>query len=134
MEAEREDEVRARAHAIWEREGRPEGGAERHWAQAEEGLRGEGDGARPHAIGEGGGRPGGGAGGHWARAGEGLRGEGAGRAEAPAVEAVRTAAEAERAAGPEGGAERQGPVAEEPQAGSRKRARQPAAEAAGRAG
>jgi Protein of unknown function (DUF2934) len=44
MEAEREDEVRARAHAIWEREGRPEGGAERHWAQAEEGLRAEGDG------------------------------------------------------------------------------------------
>ena len=96
MEAEREDEVRARAHALWEREGRPEGGAERHWAQAEAELRAEGD----------------------------------GRAGAPAVEAVRTAAEAERAAGPEGGAERQGPVAEEPRAGSRKRAGSPAAEAA----
>jgi hypothetical protein len=38
------EKVRARAHATWEREGRPEGGAERHWAQAEEGLRAEGDG------------------------------------------------------------------------------------------
>jgi hypothetical protein len=44
MEVEREDEVRARAHAIWEREGRPEGGAEQHWAQAEEELRADGDG------------------------------------------------------------------------------------------
>jgi Protein of unknown function (DUF2934) len=44
MEAEREDEVRARAHAIWEREGRPKAGAERHWRQAEEELRAEGDG------------------------------------------------------------------------------------------
>jgi hypothetical protein len=33
--------VRARAHAIWERLGRPEGAAERHWAQAEEELCGE---------------------------------------------------------------------------------------------
>src|SRR5689334_3881639 len=36
-----EDRVRSRAYAIWEREGRPEGGAERHWAQAEEELRAE---------------------------------------------------------------------------------------------
>src|SRR3954471_14617867 len=43
MEAEREDEVRARADGIWESEGRPEGGAE-HWAQAEAELRAEGDG------------------------------------------------------------------------------------------
>src|SRR3954453_837358 len=100
MEAEREDEVRARAHALWEREGRPEGGAERHWAQPEEELRAEGD----------------------------------GRAEAPAVEAVRTAAGAEGAAGPGGGAERQGPAPGEPGPGTRKRARDPAAEAAGRAG
>ena len=100
MEAEREDEVRARAHALWEREGRPEGGAERHWAQAEEGLRAEGD----------------------------------GRAGAPAVEALGTAAGAEGAAGPEGGAERPGPVAGEPRTGGRKRARRPAAEAARRAG
>ena len=33
--------VRARAHAVWERLGRPEGAAERHWAQAEEELRAE---------------------------------------------------------------------------------------------
>src|SRR3954452_24974513 len=95
MEAEREDEVRARAHALWEREGRPEGGAERHWAQAEEELRAEGD----------------------------------GRAGAPAVEAVRTAAEAERAAATAGGAERQGPVPQEHRPGSGKRAGSPAAEA-----
>jgi hypothetical protein len=36
-----EGRVRERAYAIWEREGRPEGGAERHWAQAEEELRAE---------------------------------------------------------------------------------------------
>ena len=35
------DRVRERAHAIWEREGRPEGAAERHWAEAEEELRAE---------------------------------------------------------------------------------------------
>ncbi|AJD44640.1 DUF2934 domain-containing protein [Rhizobium sp. SEMIA 4085] len=29
-----EDEVRRRAHAIWEREGRPEGRQEDHWIQA----------------------------------------------------------------------------------------------------
>ena len=34
-------QVRERAHAIWEREGRPEGRAEHHWAQAEEELRAE---------------------------------------------------------------------------------------------
>src|SRR3954447_11681137 len=38
MDKEWQDKVRARAHAIWEREGQPEGGAERHWAQAEEEL------------------------------------------------------------------------------------------------
>jgi hypothetical protein len=32
MDEARERAVRERAHAIWEREGRPEGGAERHWA------------------------------------------------------------------------------------------------------
>ena len=36
--------VRERAHAVWEREGCPEGWAERHWAQAEEELRSEGQG------------------------------------------------------------------------------------------
>jgi Protein of unknown function (DUF2934) len=41
MDAERDEKVRERAYAIWEREGRPEGGAERHWAEAEEELRAE---------------------------------------------------------------------------------------------
>jgi hypothetical protein len=41
METTREDEVRTRAYAIWEREGRPEGGAGRHWGEAEEELRTE---------------------------------------------------------------------------------------------
>jgi len=44
VDAEWEDKVRERAHALWECEGRPEGGSERHWAQAEEQLRAEGDG------------------------------------------------------------------------------------------
>ena len=43
--AAREQRVRARAHAIWEREGRPEGREKRHWAEAEAELRaGEGPG------------------------------------------------------------------------------------------
>ncbi|PZQ50341.1 MAG: hypothetical protein DI556_07220 [Rhodovulum sulfidophilum] len=29
-----EDRIRARAHEIWEREGRPEGAAARHWDEA----------------------------------------------------------------------------------------------------
>ena len=37
--AVREQRVRERAYAIWEREGRPEGHAERHWARAVEELR-----------------------------------------------------------------------------------------------
>jgi len=41
MDTEREARVRERAYAIWEREGRPEGGAEQHWAQAEAELRAE---------------------------------------------------------------------------------------------
>lgn len=35
----RTDCVRRRAHAIWEREGRPHGQAERHWRMAEQALR-----------------------------------------------------------------------------------------------
>ena len=31
---EREQRIRERAHALWEREGRPEGRNEEHWAQA----------------------------------------------------------------------------------------------------
>jgi hypothetical protein len=41
MDGDREERQRERAYAIWEREGRPEGGAERHWAEAEEELRAE---------------------------------------------------------------------------------------------
>ena len=41
MNTESEDRVRARAYALWEREGQPEGGAERHWTQAEEEERAE---------------------------------------------------------------------------------------------
>ena len=37
-----EQKVRERAYAIWEREGRPDGAAERHWAMAETELRAEG--------------------------------------------------------------------------------------------
>jgi Protein of unknown function (DUF2934) len=36
--------LRERAHAIWDREGRPVGEHERHWAMAEEELRSEGRG------------------------------------------------------------------------------------------
>jgi len=45
LPAAREQRVRERAHAIWEREGRPEGREKRHWAEAEAELRaGEGPG------------------------------------------------------------------------------------------
>lgn len=37
----RQAAVRERAYQIWEREGRPEGGHERHWMQAERELRDE---------------------------------------------------------------------------------------------
>ncbi|TCK28988.1 DUF2934 family protein [Ancylobacter aquaticus] len=33
---ERDETIRARAHQIWEQEGRPEGRAEDHWVQAKE--------------------------------------------------------------------------------------------------
>ena len=39
MDAGWEDKVRVRAYALWEGEGPPEGGAERHWAEAEEELK-----------------------------------------------------------------------------------------------
>ena len=45
-----EEKVRERAYAIWEREGRPEGQAERHWAQVEEELRAEERGADASAA------------------------------------------------------------------------------------
>lgn len=31
---DREDRIRARAHELWELEGRPDGAGERHWLQA----------------------------------------------------------------------------------------------------
>ncbi|MBL3685257.1 DUF2934 domain-containing protein (plasmid) [Sinorhizobium meliloti] len=37
-----EDRIRARAYEIWEREGRPDGGHERHWHQAQKELEEEG--------------------------------------------------------------------------------------------
>ena len=40
MDGEQEERLRERAYAIWEREGRPDGQAERHWAQAEAELGG----------------------------------------------------------------------------------------------
>lgn len=35
MEGDREEQLRQRAYAIWEREGQPKGEHERHWAEAE---------------------------------------------------------------------------------------------------
>ena len=35
MEDDRETEIQRRAHAIWEREGHPEGAHSEHWAEAE---------------------------------------------------------------------------------------------------
>jgi hypothetical protein len=34
MPSERTEKIRTRAYLIWEREGRPHGRAEQHWAQA----------------------------------------------------------------------------------------------------
>lgn len=36
MSGNRDERIRERAHAIWDREGRPEGAAQRHWEQAEQ--------------------------------------------------------------------------------------------------
>jgi hypothetical protein len=47
MDEAEQDRLRERAHAIWEREGRPEGGHERHWAMAGDELRTEASGAAP---------------------------------------------------------------------------------------
>ena len=41
MDQDREERIRARAYAIWEREGRQEGSHEAHWQQAETELRDE---------------------------------------------------------------------------------------------
>lgn len=42
MADDREEQIRNRAHAIWESEGQPEGRDKEHWAQAE-GEHGGGD-------------------------------------------------------------------------------------------
>lgn len=39
MTTDRENEIRQKAYEIWEREGREEGGHERHWAEAERALK-----------------------------------------------------------------------------------------------
>lgn len=41
MDGDREDRTRARAHAIWEREGRPNGSHDAHWREAERELAAE---------------------------------------------------------------------------------------------
>lgn len=35
MSGNRDERIRERAHAIWDREGKPDGAAQRHWQQAE---------------------------------------------------------------------------------------------------
>jgi hypothetical protein len=50
----RRERIAARAHLIWEREGRPDGRAAEHWAQAERELLAEGDEPVPGGIAEGG--------------------------------------------------------------------------------
>jgi hypothetical protein len=47
METEHDERVRQRAYAIWMSEGQPEGGAERHWEQAEAEVRAQGTAAHP---------------------------------------------------------------------------------------
>ena len=42
---DREEQVRQRAHEIWEREGRPEGREQQHWYQALEEIAVEEDGS-----------------------------------------------------------------------------------------
>lgn len=41
--SDKEDLIRDRAHAIWEREGRPEGAGDRHWEQARAEIAAEAD-------------------------------------------------------------------------------------------
>jgi hypothetical protein len=49
MDTEREEQLRRAAHAIWEREGRPEGSDIDHWRRAEEEL---GDGSEGSVDGD----------------------------------------------------------------------------------
>ncbi len=45
-----EDRIRRRAHAIWEREGRPEGRQQEHWAQARREVEAEKGASPPRAA------------------------------------------------------------------------------------
>lgn len=47
-----EDRIRERAHAIWEREGRPEGMEAEHWARARQECAAEALRERAHAAGD----------------------------------------------------------------------------------
>ena len=38
---QKQEHIRARSHAIWEREGRPDGRAEEHWLRAEREIEAE---------------------------------------------------------------------------------------------
>lgn len=51
MASDREDEIRQRAHRIWEREGRPDGMDKDHWARAERELAGESPADAPQQAG-----------------------------------------------------------------------------------
>lgn len=48
-EQSREDRIRERAYEIWEREGRKDGGHERHWEEAEKEMRKKESGISPSA-------------------------------------------------------------------------------------
>lgn len=50
MSGNRDERIRERAHAIWDREGKPEGAAERHWQQAESEIDKEDTGTRKPAA------------------------------------------------------------------------------------
>lgn len=62
MAENREERVRERAREIWEREGKPDGRQEAHWAQAAEEIDAEGEGGGSSPSGAAEGQPSGGAG------------------------------------------------------------------------
>lgn len=51
MHTDREQRIRDRAYQIWEQHGRPEGGHEQHWLQAEREIDQEGRGNRTSSTG-----------------------------------------------------------------------------------
>jgi hypothetical protein len=52
MDHDRDQRIRARAHAIWEREGRPDGRETEHWQLALEEIEREDSGSGPRALSE----------------------------------------------------------------------------------